>query len=209
MEPRALGDHSGSERKVLGLNWVPATHQLMVSTDQLAKLAYSLTETKHAILRIVARFYDPLGLLAPLSVRVKMMLKSLGKKRLDQGQCITEDIQRQWRRWLRELTEMSAFGVSTAYGLPLDRMYHLHVFTDASQDAFAVVVYLRTVNSDPLAKTTLLMCKSRLAPDHGVTINRLELTAANSIPVDRPHGRSALDPQRCQTLGCVCEEQDL
>ena len=107
-----------------------------------------------------------------------MMLKSLWKKRLDWDQCITEDVQHQWRKWLRELTEMSAFSVPRAYGLHPEKMYQLHVFTDASQDAFAAVVYLRTVNSDPLAKTALLICKSRLAPDHGATIPRLELTAA-------------------------------
>ena len=66
MEPRALGDNSDSERKVLGLSWVPATDQLMVITDRLAKLAYSMPETKRTILKITARFYDPLGLLAPL-----------------------------------------------------------------------------------------------------------------------------------------------
>ena len=55
----------------------------------------------------------------------------------------------------------------------------LHGFCDASQDAFAGVVYLRaTYNSDASTSTALVIAKNRVAPVKTTTIPKLELCSA-------------------------------
>ncbi|VDM49059.1 unnamed protein product [Toxocara canis] len=53
----------------------------------------------------------------------------------------------------------------------------VHVFVDASKDAYAPVAYLRS-HKENRYESSLLMSKSRVAPIRGITISRLELMAA-------------------------------
>ena len=54
----------------------------------------------------------------------------------------------------------------------------LHVFGDASQEAFAAVAYLRQMSSDGKVSCSLVMSRTRNAPLKQMSIVRLELQAA-------------------------------
>ena len=54
----------------------------------------------------------------------------------------------------------------------------LHHFSDASQDGYEKVSYLRLVDEKGSIHCCLVMVKSRVAPTKFVSIPRLELTAA-------------------------------
>lgn len=57
------------------------------------------------------------------------------------------------------------------------KSYSLQGFCDASQKAYAVVVYLQ-VKAESSIRTQFLCSKIRVAPSKGVTIPRLELLSA-------------------------------
>jgi len=54
----------------------------------------------------------------------------------------------------------------------------LHRFSDASTTAFAVAVYLRTINKDGSITVSLLAVKSKVVPFKTISVPRLELSAA-------------------------------
>ena len=54
----------------------------------------------------------------------------------------------------------------------------LHHFSDANQDGYGQVTYLRIVDEKGYIKGSLVMAKSRVPPTKFVSISRLELTAA-------------------------------
>lgn len=55
----------------------------------------------------------------------------------------------------------------------------LHIFTDASQDAYGACAYIRSVNIQSIEPVTRLLCaKSRVAPLKAESIPRLELCGA-------------------------------
>ena len=194
---------------MLGVSWAPTTDHLVVETDQLVQLGSSLPETKRSILKITARFYDPLGLLNPVSVRAKMMLKTLWKEGKGWDEALPGAVQCQWRKWFRELRTMGKFSVPRNCALA-ERPYQIHVFCDASKEAYAAVLYIRSEHSEQCASTYLLISKSRLSPSQEMSIPRLELTAAligarllayvkkktancaapEKLPMDRLHGGS-------------------
>ena len=58
----------------------------------------------------------------------------------------------------------------------------MHHFSDASQDAYGQVSYLRLVDKDGHIHCSLVMAKSRLTPLKFISIPRLEFTAA-ALPV--------------------------
>ena len=178
--PRPLCEPVGAKRKVLGISWVPAKDVLELDTELLVRSAREAPETKRAILRTAAQFYDPIGLMTPFSVRVNMILRVLWKVGfgIDWDEPITADVKSQWRKWLTELEQIGKIEVPQTYGLRTGSRYQLHAFCDASKEAFAAVIYLRTDNEDSVQGTALVICKARLAPTKQVSIPRLELTAA-------------------------------
>ena len=57
----------------------------------------------------------------------------------------------------------------------------LHGFSDASEEAYAGVVYIRLINSSGRVHTTLVMSKTRVAPVKRLSIPRLELCGAQLL----------------------------
>ena len=57
----------------------------------------------------------------------------------------------------------------------------IHGFCDASQEAYAAVVYMRTEFTPSDVQVTYLMAKTRVAPLKNATIPRLELMGAHCL----------------------------
>ena len=68
--------HSG-ERKVLGIWWDIATDQFNMSLEDIASAAAELEPTRRAIMNLIGRFYDPLGLLSPVVIQFKIFLQEM------------------------------------------------------------------------------------------------------------------------------------
>lgn len=61
----------------------------------------------------------------------------------------------------------------------LPEKVELHVFVDASEDAFSAVSYWRSIKSDSEIEVTFITSKTKCAPLKSMTIPRLELQAAD------------------------------
>ena len=176
---RVLGAHPDTACKVLGINWDPNVDKLVFETRKFVELATEAPETKRSILRMSARFFDPLGMLTPFSVRTKLMLKQLWLEGLAWDQRASDSVCRSWRQWLAELHQLDSFSVPRHYGNGLRDGYQLHIFCDASKEAYAAVAYIRAAEAEHAAgPPALMMAKSRLTPRQPVSLPRLELTAA-------------------------------
>ena len=72
------------------------------------------------------------------------------------------------------------------------RELQLHGFCDASEDAFAGVVYLRMGDSKDKVHTSLVLAKTKVAPIKRLTISRLELCGAYLLTKILHHVREVL-----------------
>ena len=70
------------ERKVLGICWDPTTDQLIMSVVDVAHAASHLEPTTRAIVNLVGRIYDPLGILTPIIVSLKVFIQELCEVKL-------------------------------------------------------------------------------------------------------------------------------
>ena len=85
-----------------------------------------------------------------------------------------------WRSIISELGYLDGVKVSRCY-LKFDSPFlatQLHGFSDASEQAFAAVVYMRSLYEDGSIKVSLVASKTRVAPTKKQTIPRLELLGA-------------------------------
>ena len=111
---------------------------------------------------LAAKIFDPIGLLAPFSVRSKLILQSLWTKGVGWDEETPMEVSLNWNQWVQELSELERLHIPRCYSdLPLNQnaKVELHAFGDASEVAYASAVYLRVVHEDGKESTSLLMSK--------------------------------------------------
>lgn len=102
--------HSG-EQKILGVRWNVNTDQFVVSLDEIARLARSLEPTKRNIVSLVGKFYDLLGILAPVVVNFKMFLQTMRKAKLEWDQPLPTDLLSRWQKLSAGLLEAQTISI--------------------------------------------------------------------------------------------------
>ena len=74
-QTKAISDTLGASSHVLGLKWDHSSDSLVVSRGINKDVPSALTQ--RAVLRLVAAVFDPIGLVAPFTVRARLMLKDI------------------------------------------------------------------------------------------------------------------------------------
>ena len=70
-------------RKVSVINWNISHEGFELEISNLAKLALQLPAAKRNILRIIAMFYDPLGLVSPVVLQLELIYQSPCKEKVN------------------------------------------------------------------------------------------------------------------------------
>ncbi|XP_050054516.1 uncharacterized protein LOC126549427 [Aphis gossypii] len=159
--------------QVLGMRWNPSGDFFSFYTSN-----FKLILTKRGVLSMIARIFDPLGLLSPTIFYAKTIMQRLWLAQVDWDGQIPEDIANDWcgfyhsLSWLREIRIPRYLGSSTGCS------YSLCGFCDASEKGYAAVVYLRVTDPSGATSIYLLGAKTKLAPMKAMTIPRLELSGA-------------------------------
>ncbi|XP_044760862.1 uncharacterized protein LOC123318310 [Coccinella septempunctata] len=158
--------------KILGLGWNPTSDHFFYSVRLT-----SATVTKRTVLSQLARIFDPLGWLAPITFYAKIFFRQLCLLHLDWDQPLSNEAQPSWlpfQSQLPTLAELHIPAVSSS-------AHQLIGFCDASVSGYAAVVYLRNSTSSDQYHVSLLAAKSKIAPCKAVTLPRLELCGAHLL----------------------------
>ncbi|XP_067635219.1 uncharacterized protein [Eurosta solidaginis] len=84
-----------------------------------------------------------------------------------------------WERWRRQLPAATEYAIPRFYfGHGKPENLQLHIFVDASEDAFAAVAYWRSTTSQSEISVSLICAKSKCAPLKPLTVPWLKLQAA-------------------------------
>ncbi|XP_048477625.1 uncharacterized protein LOC105393457 [Plutella xylostella] len=161
--------------KVLGLVWDTLEDTLKLKT-QISNCDRDMT--KRYVLQEIASIYDPCGFSSPLLLPAKEYLQRLWKLKLKWDTKLPEDLRDEWNRIASSLHQTQDIEIPRYIGATQDNAVHeLHCFTDASKDAYAAAVYIKTESQDKVI-VRLLMSKSKLTPlkdQDNLQIPRLEL----------------------------------
>ncbi|XP_035217266.1 uncharacterized protein LOC118190626 [Stegodyphus dumicola] len=71
--------------KVLGIQWNIQEDSLSIETSCLTKISRRKKSTKRFILQTAGKIYDPLGLITPFTVRIKLLLQKLWLRKITMG----------------------------------------------------------------------------------------------------------------------------
>ena len=169
-----LEDSTLPQESALGLQWNVEGDYFTYTFDLKDKPA-----TRRGLLGTTASLYDPLGLVAPVTLVPKLIQQELCRLQLDWDDVIDADKAHAVSKWKDATKKLSSIKLQRSFqpGPSALSDRELHIFCDASESAYGVVAYLK-VTSDDGVFISILLGKSRVAPLKTISIPRLELTAA-------------------------------
>ena len=116
--------------------------------------------TRRGILSIVSSVYDPLGFVAPCILSAKLILQDLCRLKLDWDDKIPEEFLQRWRAWLSHLPQLENLVAERCFkpaSMKETKSTQLHHFSDASQQGYGAVSYIRVEDVSGNVKCSFLM----------------------------------------------------
>ena len=163
--------------KALGMVWDSCNDTMSVSVGSTSEVV----PTKRGIISNIARTFDVLGWLAPSTITMTILFQRLWELKLSWDEEIPSDLQAQHRLWKEQLSLVKDKSFDRCYfrGNAHRVTTQLHGFSDASENAYAAVVYKRATYEDGPPTLTLVTAKTKVAPLKKLSIPRLELCGAS------------------------------
>ncbi|XP_049316914.1 putative mediator of RNA polymerase II transcription subunit 26 [Bactrocera dorsalis] len=106
-------------------------------------------------------------------------MRELWKHDVHWNDPLPNDVNAAWTKWRKQLPEIVKYAIPRYYfrnGAPL--VLQLHIFVNASEDAFAAVAYIRSQSMSGEFDVAFVCAKTKCAPIKTLTVPRLELQAA-------------------------------
>ena len=171
---------SPQPQKVLGLPWNASTDEYIIDKKLLKRFSNDQFTAQRKLLKFVASIFDPLGVIAPLTIRVRKILQATWNKGPQWDAPL--DVQQfpDILQFKHELPSYQNISIPRALFRRNTKIQSkaLHTFTDASEYALSALSYLRTEYVDKTVDVVFMMGKARVAPIKRMTIPNLELQAA-------------------------------
>ncbi|XP_075162729.1 uncharacterized protein LOC142235359 [Haematobia irritans] len=157
--------------KVLGIYWDSEDfifYRVRLNSSSLA--------TKRMVLSDVARVFDPLGLVSPVTVKFKILFQELWLQNLGWDDPLPERLAAIWHKYRCDLTNLDNLRLRRF--IENRNEMQLHGFSDASTKAYAAVIFCRALDDEGNVHVSIMASKTRVAPLKQVSLPRLELCGA-------------------------------
>ncbi|XP_062537729.1 uncharacterized protein LOC134206065 [Armigeres subalbatus] len=167
--------------KALGIQWTPMEDTFSYNV----KLNPNNVNTKRQLLSDSAKLFDPFGWLSPVTIKIKILFQQLWLSELSWDDRLPPVVEQSWIEIKETLHQVEEIRINRFVPNNNGRI-ELHGFCDASELAYAAVVYVRGRNEAGNITVNLLAAKTRVGGDKTyvstpikqVSLPRLELNAA-------------------------------
>ena len=164
---------------VLGVEWDKSTDEFVFNFGEFLSCCRSMVITKRNILSVAASLYDPLGLVSPITARIKSIFQKLCKDKSGWDDNVSKETLEVWREFVAVVERIPCIRVSrfilTDVADVIDSV-QLHGFCDSSTEVYCGIVYLRIVSSKGV-NVSFVASKTKVVPLQQTSMPRLELLA--------------------------------
>ena len=138
---------------------------LVFDFSEICETYKTLDITKRNVLKILAMFYDLIGLLQPILINLKRLFQEICKQKLSWDELLPDDFRNEFEKIMLSLQDMEKISIDRNVLLQTDCQLEieLHGFSDASLQSYDACVYIRAVSKSGLSSVHLVASKSRLA----------------------------------------------
>jgi hypothetical protein len=173
MSPNLVTHNQG----VLGVGWDTLADEFVFQFDNFVTKCAVMEQTERNLLSASASIFEPLGLIAPITARIKTIFQLLCKDKLAWDDLIPPKLASIWNKFLEELKSLREVRQQRFVFQPnfhSGSRVEIHGFCDSSKELYCAVVYFRFVYNESV-KVSFLAAKTKVAPLKTLTIPRLEL----------------------------------
>ncbi|GFV60326.1 cytochrome P450 2E1 [Trichonephila clavipes] len=149
---------------------------LNIDNDDTVKILGRLT--KITLLSTIAKTFDPLGWLSPITIQYKTIMQRLWKQQLQCDERVPPDITLEWEQLAKDVQLVKDIKIPRFLFVDSDNQFHLFGFSDASEKAYAAVICCHSVSDTGKSNVQLIIAKTRVAPLKPVSFSLLELCGA-------------------------------
>ncbi|XP_054709039.1 uncharacterized protein LOC129218740 [Uloborus diversus] len=175
---RNTSEERGVPLKILGLIWDNIEDNLKLDIHQFEKFKDTKRITKRVILAACGMLFDPIGMLNPFTVRIKLLLQAIWESGISWDESVPFEIKCTFMEWLSEIDEIENIKIPRLYFTDFEwGASEVHIFSDASPKCYGCVAYFRMKHGNGYL-TKFMIAKSRVAPLKGLTLPRSELMGA-------------------------------
>lgn len=166
--------------RILGLIWNTKTDEFVFPLNfpklEGDYISGKKIPTKRILLGFMMGVFDPLNMLSPIMIHLKILFQDLWRLQTGWDDEIPDGLVPRWREWLEETAKLKEIRIPRYYfpGLSEFKSIELHALSDASDKAFSSVVYMVHRRNEK-AHVAQVIAKSRVAPLKSQTVPRLEL----------------------------------
>jgi len=171
---------SENEKKVLGVGWDSNADILHIELTDVTTFAKGLPPTKRSVLRIAAKIFDPMGYVSVLVVNFKAFFQQLCINKCSWDDELVGTDRKTYNGLINALETFPKIQVPRYPFLRNETVsrVEIHGFSDASEMAYATIVYLRVIYESGEISTKFIASKSKVVPIKQQSIPRLELLGA-------------------------------
>ncbi len=150
-------------QQVLGVIWEVGGDELILDISDIPRLMRETRPTKRSAVSLATRVYDPLGAISPITVRFKLLFQRLCEKGVHWDEPLTAELLAEWELLISDLQQFRPVRIPQCCAPPSGgKSYSLEGYCDASQRAYAAVVYLQT-EKDEVTHNQFICSKTRVA----------------------------------------------
>jgi hypothetical protein len=165
--------------KALGLHWRPHYDELHYT---LTLPIREFPPTKRTFLSDFSMCFDPVGWLQPVIIIPRILMQHIWLKGIGWDEPLPDELCDKWLSLRTEIQQLEDIKIPRWSGASKTAKHNsLHGFSDASEQALAAVLYLRTQHSDNTITCRIIASKSKVAPLKKISLPRLELDAAHLL----------------------------
>jgi len=148
--------------KTLGVHWNPVADVFSFKVNM--ESINSRQDTKRSLLSEMARTFDPLGWLSPVTVRAKILFQQMWKSDAGWDDPLPHHIRVQWEAYKASLHKIEEIQIRRCISPAASKRITLHGFGDASEKAYAAAVYVKAEQSQGSPVISLVAAKTKVAP---------------------------------------------
>ena len=176
--PEEHCDNEKDKHRVLGVMWDAVNDSFF--HQKLAKIQEDKTDyTLRKLLSLIACLFDPLEIIAPLLITLKIILQDTWKEGLAWNDLLSDEKQKAKKTWIEQYLNVPEIAMPRCFVSPNkpSPINQLHCFCDASQLAYGAVIYIRSQSANAIS-TGFVIARAKIAPLKQISIPKLELQAA-------------------------------
>lgn len=174
--------------KVLGVQWDVKRDVLVFDLNRMSHSIQGMSNvTKRNVVSAISSVYDPMGILSPFVVKLKLLLREITawKPTINWDHCLPRELQVKWNALVAEIESAPLITIPRYFFHGSSDVIDVRLcgFSDASKQAYAAVVYL-LIKTSHANQLKLIAAKTRVTPIKPMSIPRLELLATLTCQID-------------------------